>query len=219
MHTINSSAGLDIIIGPMFSGKTSELLRRLFTTAEVGKRTLYINNKIDNRNENDVFSTHNPQIKDKLSSYKVDMMNTDDLSKIDDLKIDTYDIVGIDECQFFKDVSPITKWIKKLNKRIIIASLDGDYKTNMFGNVLSLIPKCTSIVKLHAYCMQCASNKKLEPAYFTNKKTVLCNLSDSDKTTSNVIEIGEHDKYEALCLQCYNENNNFYHTTDDKTQD
>ncbi len=214
MNSVNNSAGLDIIIGSMFSGKSSELLRRLGNVTEVGLKALYINNIIDDRNVNDVFSTHNPQLKSKLSnlSSNLIMIHTNDLNKVDDKLINSVDIIGIDECQFFEDITPILKWIKINNKRVIIASLDGDYKSNVFGNTLTLIPKCDTVIKLHAYCTKCANlstGKKLVSASFTHKIKTLENKDMSKK--SLIVDVGEHDKYEALCLSCYNEFNDYYY--------
>ncbi len=213
MNSVKNNAGLDIIIGSMFSGKSSELLRRLGNVTEVGLKALYINNIIDDRNANDVFSTHNPQIKSKLSNMSANliMINTCDLNKVDDKLIESVDIIGIDECQFFSDISPILKWVKINNKRVIVASLDGDYKSNIFGNTLTLIPKCDTVIKLHAYCTKCATlstGKKLVPASFTHKTI---NMEKKDLCKKEIIvDVGEHDKYEALCLECYNKCTNYY---------
>ena len=67
---------LDLIIGPMFSGKTTELVRRLNTFAAIGKKCVYINSSLDNREEKD-FSTHNPDLKSltKIDSMKVQFIN------------------------------------------------------------------------------------------------------------------------------------------------
>lgn len=88
---------LDLIIGPMFSGKTTELIRRLTKFASVGKKCLYINSSIDTREKNN-FSTHNPTITrlNNIESIKIKEFNNNFIKDISH-----YDIIGIDESQLF----------------------------------------------------------------------------------------------------------------------
>jgi thymidine kinase len=196
----DSDAGLDIIIGPMFSGKTTELLRRLTNASSVGMSTLYINNVIDNRNEHDVFSTHNSQIKSNLSDGNklLKMISVDDLKMVDDNYVKGFDVIGVDECQFFKVLIPILEWVK-LGKRVIAVSLDADYESKPFGNILSLIPKCDTVHKLRAYCTHCAKNKTLKLSSFTHR---INTINHTEK-----IEVGASDKYESLCFKCFDKAN------------
>ena len=61
MSFITNNPGIDLIIGPMFAGKSTELIRRLNIYAELGLKTLYVNSSLDKRSDQ-VFSTHNPTI-------------------------------------------------------------------------------------------------------------------------------------------------------------
>ena len=81
---------LEIIIGSMFSGKSTELLRRLNICAEMDLRVLYLNHNFDSRGDK-VFSTHNPIIGSigKINACKVE--------KIDCVKSENFDVIGIDE--------------------------------------------------------------------------------------------------------------------------
>ena len=90
--------GLDIIIGPMFSGKTTELLRRLSIYKHLNLRVLCINHSFDVRNDQGI-STHSNYIDPKrLTNY--DNIKTSNLLNIID-NANEYDIIGIDEAQFF----------------------------------------------------------------------------------------------------------------------
>ncbi len=180
---------LEIIIGPMYSGKTTELLRRLFNAAEVGMKVLYINHSIDNRNT-DVYSTHNPQLKNKLSDL-VQMIQSNDLTTVD---IKPYDIIGIDEAHFFQDLKPVIDWIDNNDKLIIVSGLDADAHKNTFGHIYELIPHCDTIVKLKSYCTVCASTGVLTNAIFSKK------IIDD----SQIIDVGAHDKYTATCRRHFN---------------
>lgn len=190
---------LSIILGSMFSGKTSELLRRIGTVTEIGMQGLYINHSIDTRNQQDIYSTHNPHLKDKLSNNIV-MISTDDLSKVDDALIRQADIIGVDEVQFFNSLDPIIKWVDIYKKHVIVVGLDGDYKRKKFGNVLDLIPLCDSVTKLTANCIKCAKSKKITPAIFTHRIESSGNIIDMHGTN---IDIGAHEKYISLCRECY----------------
>jgi thymidine kinase len=192
-HKICNSPGLDIILGPMYSGKSSELLRRLFTVTEVGLTALYINNALDSRNIDDVFSSHNPQLKSKLSCDKVKMIKVKNLSSVDINDVLCADIIGVDEAQFYPTLDDVKIWIEKHKKRVVVTGLDGNYNREKFGCILDLIPWCDSVVKLTAYCVECSAGRRLEPAIF----------SHCIKKKEIVINVGAHDKYISLCRKCY----------------
>ena len=89
---------LDLIIGPMFSGKTTELIRRLTTLSYIGKKCLFINNKKDIRS-NETYSTHNPNIN---SINNIDSVKLKDFSEVE--FVTKYDVIGIDEAQLFDNL-------------------------------------------------------------------------------------------------------------------
>ena len=194
---VTNSPGLDIILGCMYAGKSTELLRRLSTVTEVGLQALYVNHALDKRNPKDIFSTHNPTTRETLSEGKIRMISTDNLADIEPSDIHSADIIGVDEGQFFADLGPLIVWIEKYHKRVILASLDGDYKREKFGHVLGLIPKCDSVVKLTSFCNRCSLSRTLTPALFTHY------IQGNTSVEKVTIEVGAHDKYEALCRACY----------------
>ena len=175
----------------MFSGKTTELIRRLNTFASIGKRCIYVNSSLDNR-ETTNFSTHNPDLKSlhKLDSIKTSQINYD-FSKL----LKDYDVIGIDESQLF-DHNSITTTIPylvdQLGKKVIISGLNGDFKRNKFGKILDLIPQCDTITKLDPYCSKCAENGDIVKALFSKK------LGDN----KDVVDIG-YDNYIPVCRECY----------------
>ena len=91
------SPSLNLIIGPMYAGKTTELLRRLNIYQEFGFKTLYVSSSLDSRS-NLPFSTHNPLLKSigKIDSIKV--------KNLFDVNFEQYNVIGIDEGQFFSDL-------------------------------------------------------------------------------------------------------------------
>lgn len=196
---------LDLIGGPMFSGKTSELLKRLFNEAEIGLKVLYVNHSSDNRSEGP-FSTHNPLYKEKLSQMsKVDFTSAKDLSEIflSD-KFQIYDVIGVDEAQFFGDLTKIVEiLVDKLHKQVIVAGLNGSYKRrgfgNGFGNILELEPLSDTYTKLKSFCRRCAESipRRRREAPFTHR-------IDS---TEGIKIVGGKDKYMPVCRSCYTDLN------------
>lgn len=187
------SGYLHLIIGPMFSGKTTALLRLLFNEAAIDLRVLYINHERDNRSEGP-YSTHNPLYKEQLSSKSnVNFVSSKELNGLD---IKEYDVIGIDESQFFDDLEEVVSWCDLHKKKVIIAGLDGDYKRDKFGKILDLIPKAEKIEKLTAYCKICAGKNPriVKEASFTKR------IEESE----DQILVGGSDKYLPVCRSCYN---------------
>jgi len=192
-----------IFFGPMFSGKTTELLHRLTTCADVGLNALYINHSDDERGtekQDYHVTTHNSQFNG--TSSKINKLKT---AILIDLNVSRYDVIGIDEGQFFPDiVDAVRKWVIENKKHVFIASLDGDSNIQPFGRVNELICLCSpnGLYKLESKCMECLSRGGEErqlhfvSAGFSFKK---------DRGNDNQKEIGGIDKYMALCLKCHQE--------------
>ncbi len=185
---------LDLIAGPMYAGKTTELLRRLFNEAEVGLKVLCINHSSDNRSKGP-FSTHNPLYKKKLSEEsKVSFISTPLLKDIDEM-VKGYDTIGIDESQFFPDlVSEVTKYVDVYGKHVIVSGLSGNFKREMFGEILKLEPLADSYTKLYSYCKNCAKDKIKTMAIFTHK---------FETSSQKIIDVGGKEKYIPVCRKCY----------------
>jgi len=200
---VHDFASIDLIIGPMYGGKTTELLRRLTVCKEMGLRCCYVNSAHDSRTSS-AFSTHNKLIstngvkstgnifgdsEDFIAAIKVD-----DVAELLSL-VDQYDVFGIDEAQLFTNLlATSTDLVDVHNKRIIVAGLNGTSERRMFGEILYLIPHANSIQKLEPFCKLCADNGKIIPAIFTK-----CIIDKSDE-----IMIGGKDMYVAVCRNCYN---------------
>ena len=115
MNINQSFAGIDIITGPMFSGKTTELCRRLNILQTLGLKCVYINSNVDNRSVKN-FSTHNKMLnKISFDSYKLK-----DIHLLKQIGMN-YDVIGIDEIQFFKNiVGVIIDLVETHGKKIIV---------------------------------------------------------------------------------------------------
>jgi thymidine kinase len=183
----------EIIWGPMFAGKSTELILRLTRYADIGLKCKYINHSKDIRlteSSDSVVTTHNSGFQ-KLSS-KITGVKA---STLDEVDIDGYNVIGIDEGQFFDDiVEVVTRWIIQHRVKVIIASLDADFKRKPFGKVRELIGIIPSknITGLTAICSKC-DPLKLSEAPYTLK------MSGSDQ----LVDIGGADKYCATCDDCW----------------
>ena len=167
----------EIILGCMFSGKSTELIRRLSRYEAVGISTLLINSSFDTRTDDGV-KTHNNIIKNaKKTRNLMSIVNTDEYI--------TNNVIGIDEAQFFPDLKEFVLYSEN-NKTIIIAGLDGDSDRQPFGEILECIPFCDEVVKLTALDMVSKDGTK---AIFS--KRISCN-------NDNKILIGADDKYLAV---------------------
>lgn len=196
------SGTLDIIVGPMFSGKSTELLRRLTVKATIKKNNvLYINHSFDNRNPDGSFSTHNPLLKQKTSdNSNITFINANKIGEILDyilLNKPSFNIIGIDEAQFFEDLYLIKDIVELNGIHIIIAGLNSDYNRVPFEPIHNLIPFCDTMTKLKACCMSCAENGQEMDALFTHRIKTVENKGDTER-----IIIGST-QFIPVCRKCY----------------
>tara|TARA_B100000029_G_scaffold501202_1_gene574146 strand:+ start:481 stop:1032 length:552 start_codon:yes stop_codon:yes gene_type:complete len=175
-----NSGWIEVICGPMFSGKTEELIRRLIR-AQIAKQVVTIfKPSLDNRYSEDYIVSHN---KRKIKSIII--KSTEDIKKYSK----DSDVIGIDEAQFC-DVSliDICKELARNGKRVVVAGLEKDYQAIPFGPMPQLLVDAEYVTKVNAICMQCG-----DPANFSQRIT----------NEKNQVVIGEIDKYEARCRKCF----------------
>jgi thymidine kinase len=171
---------IEVISGSMFSGKTEELIRRLRRAQFAGLKVEIFKPSLDKRYSEDRVVSHDDK---SIVSTPVDNASSILLLAGD------VDVVGIDEAQFFD--SSIVEVCNKLadnGVRIIIAGLDMDFMGNPFGPIPALLSIAEYITKVHAICMRCGS---------------LAQYSFRKSEEEQVVVIGEKDKYEPLCRECY----------------
>lgn len=183
---------LYIIRGPMMAGKTTELLKRAVQFSYAGKRCIVINSIKDTRDE--FISTHNP-----LYNKSIFEKNTVDFAKVEyvcDAEYAKYDVVCIDEAQFFLDLkTTVMKMVESEKKIVIVSGLDSDFRRQKFGQILDLVPVADETVTLHSYCCGCSAKGKVSKAMFSSMKKKV------DVKGSEVI--GGSETYEPLCRECY----------------
>jgi len=180
---INQKPGsIELICWSMFSGKTEEFIRRVKRAVIAKQKILLFKPKKDDRYEANHIISHEGR---KIESIVVG--KTSDI--VDKLKDVTYDVVGIDEVQFFDQ--HIVNLCNKLADewtRVILAGLDLDYTGKPFGPVPSLMAIADEVEKLHAICTQCGANAHYSYRMCPVDKQVLVAWADC---------------YMALCRKCY----------------
>lgn len=187
----NTQGSLELIIGCMFSGKTSELLRRLIIASEMGLNVLLISHLKDNRSDT-IISTHNPLLNLK-KQINIQFMSIDSLKGV---RKEDFDVIGIDEAQFFDEylIEFVKFHVDKYCKRVIVSGLDATAEREKFGFIPDLIWEVgvNKIDRYKSYCQNCKTNQV--KAIFSYR------IGSGEK-----IDIGAKDKYKPLCRKCYNE--------------
>lgn len=173
---------IEVILGPMFAGKSSELIRRTSRYEAIGKNVLLINHSNDTRTDNSVQTHSNLKKKAIKVSSLMSLLDSDEFKKAD--------VIGIDEAQFFKDLYDFVLLAENYNKIIIVSGLDGDYKRKPIGQILLIIPLCDTVTKLHAYDM---IDKDGTPGIFTKR------IIDSKEQ----VVIGSEQEYMAVSRKNY----------------
>jgi thymidine kinase len=176
---------LKLIVGCMFSGKSSEIIKEVNRLKVIEKSILCINSYLDKRYTNGNISTHDKNIiNDTISVIKLNDLSYD--------FIKNYEYIIIDESQFFDDLYEFTyEMVNKYNKHLIVVGLNGDSNKQNFGNIYKLYPEADEIKLLKALCVYCKNGTE---ALFSKR------IVDCDNQT----DIGSSEKYIPLCRQCYN---------------
>jgi thymidine kinase len=177
---------LEVICGPMFSGKSEELIRRLRRAEIAGQRALIVKPQIDNRYDIGHVVSHAGA---KMRAVAV--------SRPEDIPglADGYDAVGIDEVQFFApEIVLVIDILVARGTRVVAAGLDQDFRGRPFGAMPELLCRAEILDKLQAVCHRCCG-----PATMTQR------LVDGAPAPADgaTIVVGALDSYEARCRACH----------------
>lgn len=172
------TGSIEIVCGPMFSGKTEELIRRVRRCQIARQKVQIFKPAIDDRySETDVVSHSKASVSATPVKTAIEIM-----AKV----YDSTRVVAVDEIQFFGD--DIIKVVKKLARRgirVLCAGLDQDYTGRPFGPIPELLAIADRVDKIQAICTVCGS-----PASKTYRT-----INDNE----DQVLVGEQDMYEARC--------------------
>lgn len=170
---------LHLVLGPMFSGKTTRLIHEYNSRRENQEKVAAINYSGDMRYHETLLSTH-----DKIM---IDCIQCDSLKEV--RLDDDVSVVLINEGQFFTDIyEGVLEWVENQGKTVIIFALDGDFQRNPFGEIYRLIPLADTVEKLAAGCAGCSRET---PARF------------SYRVSNEVRQVSIGCDYVPLCRKCY----------------
>ncbi|SFE67130.1 thymidine kinase [Thermoanaerobacter thermohydrosulfuricus] len=178
---------IEAIVGPMFSGKSEELIRRI-KRAQIAKQKVQVfKPAIDDRYSIDKVVSHNGTNINAISVVKA--------SEIIELLEEDTEVIAIDEIQFFDhSIVDVVREIADLGKRVICAGLDMDFRGEPFGPTPDIMAIAESVDKLTAICVKCGN-----PATRTQR---LINGKPA-KYDDTIILVGAHETYEARCRKCH----------------
>ena len=174
------SGWIEVICGSMFSGKTEELIRRL-RRAQIAKQSVQIFKPvIDTR-----YHTENVVSHDDNSVHSTPVQSASQIL----MYSHDYDVVGIDEAQFFDDeIVAVCNKLADAGTRVIVAGLDMDYTGKPFGPMPALLASAEYVDKVHAICISCGG---------------LAQYSHRTIDQEGLVVLGETDNYEPLCRHCF----------------
>ena len=175
---------IEVVCGPMFSGKSEELIRRLRRAEIARQRVQIFKPGLDQRYSDDHIVSHN-----ELKIRSEGVQNAAEVLKRVDLRTE---VIGIDEAQFLgMEMVEVAVRLADMGKRIIIAGLDTDYLGRPFHPIPELLAVADEITKALAICMQCGN-----PAKHTQRLVA----------SEDLIVVGAAGMYEARCRRCFEPN-------------
>ncbi len=180
MPHLPQSGWIEVIVGSMYSGKTEELIRRLRRAQIARQRVEIFKPMIDDRYAVDAIVSH--------SELRIPSRSVTRAREI--LKYaHEAQVIGVDEGQFLgRDLIPVVEQLARMNKRVIVAGLDQDYKGRPFEPMPELLAIAEYITKTLAICMVCGA-----PANRTYRKL----------NRGGRVVVGGADLYEARCRRCF----------------
>ncbi len=174
---------LEVITGPMFCGKTDELLRRLRRAIIAKQKIQVFKPGFDIRYSSEKVTSH--------AGNEYNAHPVENISEVPTLLLDDVTLVAIDEAQFFgEQIIDVTQALVDKGIRVIVAGLDMDFRGEPFGQMPVLLAQAEIVDKLHAICMVCGEEatrtQRLvdgNPAYYDDP----------------IIIVGASEMYEARC--------------------
>lgn len=182
MHTLRPGSGwIEVIAGPMFSGKSEELIRRLRRAAIARLRLQVFKPAVDTRYSESEIVSH--------SQWRIPSQLVDRAEVVLDRLDPRTEVVGIDEAQFFDQALPrVCRHIADLGKRVVVAGLDMDFRGVPFGPMPELLAIAEQVLKVTAICARCGAS-----AAYTQRLV---------KSEERVV-VGAAGVYEARCRRCH----------------
>ena len=182
----NRGGWLEVICGPMFSGKSEEMIRRLRRAEIAGQRVVIFKPRIDDR-----FDAADVVSHAGIRMRGVPVASVAELAA----RAPGFEVVGIDEVQFFEpSIVPVALELADSGARVVAAGLDQDFRRLPFGPIPELLAHAEFVDKLQAVCHRCGG-----PATTTQR------LVDGKPApySGETVVVGAAEQYEARCRDCH----------------
>lgn len=187
MYRPSGHGYIEAVVGPMYSGKSEELIRRLKRAKIAKQEVIVFKPCIDNRYSKEDVVSHSG-----ISIRAIAINHTEEIHKY---ITDETQVVGIDEVQFFDEgIVAVALELADKGIRVIAAGLDLDFKAEPFGPVPELLARAEFVEKLQAVCVKCGA-----PATRTQR---LINKEPA-RYDDPIILVGATESYEARCRKCH----------------
>ena len=179
---------LDIVLGPMWAGKSSYIIGKIRRYRAIGWEVLVVANPLDDRYGSHVVSSHD---KEQVSALAIA-----DLTKLyEEPRYQSSRLLVLEEAQFYRGLYEFVKTaVERDKKHVVCVGLDGDAERKPFGEILSLIPLCDNVEKIKSLCVECGDGT---PALFSHR----FHKSEAQ------IQVGAENTYAPLCRKHYLEKN------------
>jgi len=175
---------IEVITGPMFSGKSEELIRRLKRARIARQRVACFKPDIDLRYHRTAIASHSAQTHEAVTVATVAHLRQALYSQLPEVEV-----IGIDEAQFFDAaLVQLATELVHLGKRVLIAGLDTTFTGDPFGPIPALMAISDEVTKLSAVCMVCGA-----PAIHTQRLGA----------SRELVIVGAAGIYEARCRACF----------------
>jgi thymidine kinase len=175
---------IEVITGPMFCGKSEELIRRLKRARIARQRVACYKPDIDIRYHRNSIASHSAQTHEAITVANVERLREELFPILNDVEV-----IGLDEAQWLDEsIVPLTMELVHLGKRIVIAGLDMTFAGEPFGSIPALMAIADEVTKLSAVCMVCGA-----PAIHSQR------LGASQE----LVVVGAAGVYEARCRKCF----------------
>ena len=175
---------IEVITGPMFSGKSEELIRRLKRAQIAKRRVACFKPDLDVRYQRNAIASHSAQTLEAAT-----VANVEELKAVLMPVIEKVEVIGIDEAQFLDaSLVNVANELVRLGRRVILAGLDTTFTGEPFGPIPALMAVADEVTKLSAVCMVCGA-----PAIHTQRLG----------TSRELVVVGAAGMYEARCRACF----------------
>ncbi|RIH80783.1 thymidine kinase [Meiothermus hypogaeus] len=187
-HLPHHQGWIEVVVGPMFSGKSDELIRRIKRALIARQRVLVFKPRIDARYHATDVSSHDGRRAEAIAVY-------DSAELRAHLTEPLPDVVAVDEAQFFDEgLIPLVLELADKGVRVICAGLDMDFRGEPFGIMPNLLTRAEYVEKLYAVCPVCGAPATRTQRFVNGKPA---------RYDDPVILVGASEAYEPRCRKCH----------------